>query len=91
MYCTFLQFAGWMRYKYFRYIHTNRIKEYKNTKNPKKKMFICNLYRNDAMCISKGTTVRQKDFGTLEFPSSTRFSLRTKQHGTVVAPAHASG
>lgn len=38
------------------------------------------------MCISKGTTVRQKYFGTIESP---RF-LRTKQHGTVVAPAHAS-
>lgn len=38
----------------------------------------------------KGTTVRQKYFGTLEFPSSTRF-LRTKQHGIVVVPAHASG
>ena len=57
--------------------------------NPKKKMFICNLYRNDAMCISKGTTVRQKYFGTLEFPSSTRF-LWTKQHCTAVAPAHAT-
>lgn len=56
------------------------------TQNPKKKMFICNLCRNDAMCISKGTTVRQKYFGTLESP---RFE-QTKQHGTVVAPAQAS-
>lgn len=40
------------------------------------------------MCISKGKTVRQIYFGTVEFQSSTRFSWR-KQHGTVVAAARA--
>lgn len=71
---TFVQFVGVNASEMF------RIKELVTRKSPKKKMFICNLFRNDAICISKGTTVRQKYFGTFDFPSSTRF-LRTKQHG----------
>lgn len=61
---TFLHLAG---------ANVTKNKRSTDTENPKKKMFICNLYRNDAMCISKETTVRRKYFGTLEFPSSTRF------------------
>lgn len=53
-----------------------------HTTNPKKKLFICDLYRNDAMCISKGTTVKPQYFGTLEFASSTIFL--TKQHDTSI-------
>lgn len=33
-----------------------------------RKICLFNLYRNDAMCISKGKTVRQKYFGTFKFP-----------------------
>lgn len=56
-----------------------RLKELLTQKIQRKR---CLFVIYDAMCISEETTVRRKYFGTLEFPSSTRFY---RQRSTAVA------